>query len=137
MDATIATAPAAIRPSRLLRLALAGDAAASGATGLLILLAGPALAAPLGLPAALLQGAGLVLLPYAALVFWLARRAELPAWAVWAVIGVNLAWVADSVILLLSGWVAPTGLGIAFVLAQALVVDAFAVAQWIGLRRSR
>jgi hypothetical protein len=33
--------------------------------------------------------------------------------------------------------VAPTGLGIAFVTAQALAVAGFAAAQWVGLARSR
>jgi hypothetical protein len=137
MDATLTPSPATIRPARLLRLALLGDAAASGATGLLALAGGALLAAPLGLPAALLQGAGLVLLPYAVIVAWLGRRESLPGWAVWAVIGVNLCWAADSLLLLGSGWVAPTGLGTAFVAAQALAVAGFAAAQWAGLRRSR
>jgi hypothetical protein len=137
MDATVATSPLALRPAPLLRLALLGDAVASGATGLLTLAGGAALAGPLGLPAGLLQGAGLVLLPYSALVGWLSRRAGLPGSAVWAVIAVNLAWAADSLLLLASGWVAPTGLGMAFVAAQALAVAGFAALQWLGLRRSR
>jgi hypothetical protein len=137
MDATISTRPAAIRPAPLLRLALAADAAGSGATGLLALAGGAALAGPLGLPAGLLQAAGAFCLTYAALVAWMARRAELPAWSVWLVIGGNLVWTADSLLLLVSGWVAPTGLGIAFVTAQALAVAGFAAAQWVGLARSR
>jgi hypothetical protein len=137
MDATLTHAPATIRPAPLLRLALLVGSAASGGLGLLMLLGGGVLAGPLGLPAGLLQGAGATCLGWAAITGWLARRETLPPWAVWAVIGLNLCWVADSVILLLSGWVAPTASGITFVLAQALAVDAFAVAQWIGLRRSR
>ncbi len=136
MDATITTRPAAIRPSRLLRLALAGDAAASGAMGLLTLAGGAALAGVLGLPAGLLQGAGAFLLPYAALVGWMARREALPAWLGWLVVGGNAVWAADSLLLLASGWVAPTGLGIAFVVAQALAVAGFAAAQYAGLSRS-
>jgi hypothetical protein len=137
MDATLATTPAALRPSPLLRGALRADALASGAGGLLMLAGGPALAAPLGLPTGLLQGAGLLCLGWAAVTFLMSRRGTLPAWAVWAVIGLNLAWVVESVVLLLSGWIAPTGLGVAFVLALAAVVDGLALAQWIGLRRSR
>jgi hypothetical protein len=52
------------------------------------------------------------------------------------VIGINALWVADSVLLLLGGWVNPTGLGYAFVLFQAAVVAGFADAQYLGLRRS-
>lgn len=138
MDAIVTTNRAAtLRPAPLLRFALLADSAASGAVGLLVLLGGPALAGLLGLPVALLQGAGLLLLPYAAFVWWLSRREAMPAWWAWTVIGVNLAWVADSGLLLLSGWVAPTGLGVAFVLAQAAAVLGFALLQWAGLRRSR
>ena len=117
----------------LLRVALLGDAAASGATGLLMAAAAGPLAPLLGLPEPLLRGAGLVLLPYAAFVAWLGRR-PVPG-LVRAVVAVNLLWAADCVLLLVSGFVAPTGLGIAFVLLQALVVLGFALAQWAGLRQ--
>jgi len=136
MGTTLSTT-AGLRPAPLLRLALAGDAIASGAMGLLMLAGGGVLAGLLGLPAGLLQAAGAILLPYAALVALLARRTEMPAWAVWTVIGVNLVWAADSLLLLASGWVAPSGLGIAFVTLQALAVAGFAALQWAGLARSR
>ena len=48
----------------------------------------------------------------------------------------NALWVADSVLLLMSGWVAPTSAGYAFVIAQALVVLMYAEFQYVGLRRS-
>ena len=119
-----------------LRLALLGDAAASAATGLLLAVAATPLAALLGLPEPLLRGAGLLLLPYAAFVAWAGTRAAPPRWAVRAAVVVNLIWVADSVLLLALDRVAPTALGVAFVLAQALVVLGFAVAQWTALRRA-
>jgi hypothetical protein len=57
-----------------------------------------------------------------------------------AIIGVNLAWVADSLLLLALGpalaGLAPGALGIFFVLAQALVVLGFAIAQAMALRRA-
>ena len=123
-------------PSPLLRYALVGDAVASGATGLLLALGAGALAGLLGLPEALMRSAGLILLPYAAVVALLGTRATMSRRAVWAVIAVNGVWVADSLILLASGWVSPTALGYAFVLAQALVVLLFAEAQYFGLRRA-
>jgi hypothetical protein len=49
-------------------------------------------------------------------------------------VGVNEAWVVASVVLLLGPWVAPSPLGVAFVLAQAGVVAAFAVLQALALR---
>jgi hypothetical protein len=136
MATTIAARGAAIRSSGLLRLAFYADAAGSGAVGLLTLLGGAALAGPLGLPAGLLQGAGAICLAWAGLMAWLGGREVLTAWGVWGVIGLNLVWVADSLLLLASGWVAPTGLGIAFVLAQAAAVLGFSALQWAGLRRS-
>lgn len=122
-------------PSPLLRYALLGDAAASGATGLLMFAGAGVLTARLGLPEDLLRYAGLFLLPYAAAVAWLGLREAMPRSAVWTVIAVNAIWAADSLLLLLAGSVTPTGLGVAFVTLQAAVVAAFAAAQCIGLHR--
>ena len=118
-----------------LRFALLGDAAASGATGLLLAAGAGALASLLGLPEGLLRVAGLALLPYAAFVAWAGtRNGGVPRNAVRAVVAINLLWVLDSVLLLAVGPVAPNGLGAAFVLAQALVVLGFAAMQWTALR---
>ncbi len=119
-----------------LRLALLGDAAASGATGLLLITAAEPLAPLLRLPTTLLHGAGLVLLPYTAFVAWAGTRDRLPRWAVRAAIVINLLWAADSALLLAAGPMSPAALGTAFVLAQALVVLGFAVMQWSALRRA-
>lgn len=122
------------RPSPLLRYALLADALASGATGLLAFAGAGALADLLGLPTALLRYAGLMLLPYAAFLLWLGTRASIAPRTVYAVVAVNALWAVDSVVLLASGWVAPTALGIGFVLFQALAVAGFAAAQAYGLR---
>ena len=118
-------------PTPFLRIANLGDAAASGATGLLLAAGAGALAPLLGLPEGLLRDAGLVLLPYAAFVAWLGARggAGVPRNALRGVAAINLLWALDSVLLLELGRVTPTGLGIAFVLAQAVVVLGFAGAQ--------
>ena len=65
----------------------------------------------------------------------LARRAQAPRAGVWAVVLCNALWVVDSVLLLALGWVSPTALGSAFVLAQATAVAVFALAQYAGLQR--
>ena len=122
--------------STFLRTVLLADALVSGATGLLMLLGAGPLEPLLQIPATLLRGAGLALLPYAAFVGMLARREALPRAAVWAVVACNALWAVDCVALLFSGWIAPSGLGIAFVLMQAVVVAAFAELQVLGLRRS-
>ncbi|KPF70670.1 hypothetical protein IP69_09055 [Bosea sp. AAP35] len=125
-----------IQSSRFLRNALALDAAACAATGLLLSLAAGPLAGPLGLPESFLRGAGLVLLPCAAVLALFANRETLPRLAVFAVIGLNLLWIADSIAILMAGWFSPTGLGIAFVLAQAGAVAVVTELEVIGLKRS-
>lgn len=119
----------------LLRIALLVDAVVSGATGLAMALAAGPGAGLLGLPEPLLRWAGLFLLPYAALLAWLARRDRLPRPLVWAIIGCNALWAIDCLLLLASGWVAPTTLGYVFVIGQAAVVAGFAELQYLGLRR--
>jgi hypothetical protein len=118
-----------------LRMTLLLDAVASGATALLVLAATGILAELLALPAVLLRGAGLVLIPYVAFVGYLGMRDRAPRVAVWIVIVANVAWAAASLLLLVSGWVAPSALGYAFVIGQALVVAAFGELQYVALRR--
>jgi hypothetical protein len=121
--------------STFLRRALLLDAVASGATGLLAIAAAGPLEGLLGLPAALLRGAGLVLVPYVAFVGWTGTRETISRPAVWAIIVANAAWAAASALLLVSGWVAPTALGYAFVIGPAVVVALLSELQYVGLRR--
>jgi hypothetical protein len=123
-------------PSSFLRRALIVDAAVSAATGLMIALGANLLAALLGLPVALLDYAGISLIPFAVLVVWVAARDTLRRAGVWAVIVCNAVWSIDSILLLLSGTVAPTWLGTAFVIAQAVVVAVLAELEYLGLRHS-
>ena len=122
--------------SRFLRTVLVADAAATGASALVMTLAAPALAAVLELPDTLLFAAGLVLIPYAGLVGYLATRERLQPSAIWTLIACNVLWGIDCAILAMSGWVAPSALGYVFLAAQVLVVVAFAELQYVGLRRS-
>jgi hypothetical protein len=123
------------RASAFLRRVLFADAACSGAMGLLLILAAPVLASVLSLPEALLRETGIMLLPFAAFVAWLALRPALPRVPVWIVIALNVLWVIDSIVVLLSGWVAPNALGYAFVIGQAAVVAVLAELEYTGLRR--
>lgn len=120
-----------------LRFALLADAVASGATGLMMLAGADLLTSLLGLPVALMREAGLLLVPYVALVAFVGTRQQIPHGAVKAIIALNVAWVAGSIGLLMSGIVAPTVLGYAFVIFQAVVVGVFAELQFIGLRREQ
>ncbi|HEV7455678.1 MAG TPA: hypothetical protein VGN96_02795 [Roseococcus sp.] len=124
-----------------LRFWMLADAAGSGATGLLLVLAAGALAPWLGLPETLLRVAGALFLPWAALVAWVGLRAANPPRLVGAIVALNLVYVVDCVLFaaVARPWfgVAPTGLGMAFLLAQAGAVLAFSLGQWAGMRRGR
>lgn len=126
--------PVTISP--ILRKALAADAAVSGAAAALMLVGTGILGPLLDLPAGLLQAAGAVLVPYVLLLALWSRRPALPRAVILGVVTANALWVLGSILLLVAGPVSPNALGIAFVIAQAVAVAAFAEFQVIGLRRS-
>ncbi|BBD36898.1 MULTISPECIES: hypothetical protein [Aminobacter] len=119
-----------------LRNVLHADALISGAAGLLMMLGTPLLSPLLELPAQLLFWAGLVLVPFVAMLVVIARRATVSKLVMIDIIAINVLWVVASFGLLVSGVVAPNALGIAFVVAQALAVAVFAELQFIGIRRA-
>jgi hypothetical protein len=125
-----------MKTSNLLRVSLRLDALVSAAFGALLLLAGPVLTDLLGAPLALLWPVGAVALAYAVGLWVLERQPRVAGSAAWTVIALNAAWAAASVLLLVLGGLPLTGLGIAFVLLQALIVAGFADLQFLGLRRS-
>ena len=94
-----------IHPSPFLRNVLLLDAAASGATALLLIAGAGLLDGLLGLPVALMREAGLILVPYVAFVAWVGTRAEVSRGAVWTIIAANALWAVASIGLLVSGWV--------------------------------
>ncbi|GAA1390428.1 hypothetical protein GCM10009613_30980 [Pseudonocardia kongjuensis] len=112
------------RPAIAIRPALRVDALASGALGAATAAGAVPLAPLLGLPVALLVGAGAFLVLFAGGLLLLAARRPVPPGGVWAVVAVNVAWVVASVALVQVA--APTALGTAFLLAQAVVVAVFA-----------
>lgn len=118
-----------------LRTVLFADAAASGATGLLMIGGASVLSGLLALPAGLLLKAGLVLVPYVALVLWVATRAAIPVGPVRFIVGLNALWTLASIGLLLSGLIAPNALGIAFIVFQAAAVGALGLLQYLALGR--
>jgi len=121
--------------SKFLRGSMLADAVISGATGLLMLAGAGVLTSWLGVPAPLMRYAGLILLPFAAMVLYLARTPLVSPAGVRLVIALNVAWVAASILVLVAGWIEPTTLGMAFVIFQAVVVAGFAELQYTGLRR--
>ena len=122
--------------SSFLRRVLVLDAISSGAMGLAMLSFGSFIAQLLNLPVDLIRDAGLVLLPFAAFVGYIASREHPPRAGVWIIIALNVVWVVDSIVLLFTGWVEPNALGYSFVIAQAVVVGVFAELEYIGLKRA-
>ena len=127
--------PLPVRPRSLLRSALWFDAASVAGLALLLLLMVDALAPMLGLDAAFMRAVGALLLPFAVFLALTAARARISRVAVGWIIALNALYVIDSFAILVLGWVQPTVLGTAFVIAQALVGGAVVLAEWIGLQR--
>lgn len=123
--------------STFLRTVIALDAAACGVMGAAFAGGAGWLAGPLGLSPALMQPVGLFLLPYAALLAWLASRPALPRAAVWTLVGFNVLWAVESLALAALGWVQPTSLGLAVIVGQALAALVVAELQFLALRRAR
>jgi hypothetical protein len=117
-----------------LRTVILVDAAACAVMGAVLVAASGFIAPLTGLPAGLVFYAGLALLPIAAFMGLVAARAVIHTGAAWLVIAGNAAWIVASIALLLGSWVAPNGLGTAFVVAQALVVAALVVLEHGALR---
>jgi hypothetical protein len=111
----------------LLRPALILDAAVTGLNGVAYLAAAGPLEDLLGLPASWLRTAGFVLVAFALLVALAARRPS--ASAVRAIVAVNAAWVAGSLVLAIAGWGSPDTAGTMWIVLQALVVAGFAELQ--------
>ena len=124
-----------IQPSPFLRRVLLADALVSAAVGAVMALGASALQGLLGLPGALLMLAGLSLLPYAAYLLWLTRRAIVPRAAVWVPIVLNIVWAIDCLLVLFGGGMSPTLLGKAFIAVQVVTVLLFAELEFIGLSR--
>ncbi|WP_086822770.1 hypothetical protein [Allokutzneria sp. NRRL B-24872] len=123
------------RKDAFLRLIMKLDAVVTGANGIAYLL-GAALIGPLlGLPAGLLVPVGIFLTCYAVAVWFIGTRPEINVKAAWGVALVNLVWVVDSLVVAFSDFYPLTGWGVLWIVAQAVVVDAFAVLQVIGLRK--
>jgi len=105
---------------------LAFDAFTCALMGMVLVLAGPALATLLALPQDLLLYAGYLLLPIAAFMAAMAWR-PVPA-GVWLIILGNLAWVLASAIVLFT--TGPNAFGAVFLVLQALAVALLGLAEF-------
>lgn len=118
-----------------LRRLLLIDAIGSGASALLAMAASDWLSAYLGLAPALLRGAGVVLVPFVALLALAVVMPRAPRALVGIIITLNVLWVLASLGLLVTGRASPTGFGIVFVLVQAGAVALLAWGQCTRLKR--
>ncbi|MCO4094079.1 MAG: hypothetical protein HEQ37_08700 [Acidovorax sp.] len=123
--------------SRFLRAVLWFDASTGYGLGALHLGVPALLSQVLGLPAALLQVSGVMLLGFALLATALARADRIPrGWLAVLVLG-NACWALTSLGLLLGSALEPPFLGQAYLLVHVVSVAVLAAAQWAGLRRLR
>lgn len=126
-----------LTPSPLLRFALRLDGVASFVLGSLTCVGYLSLEPVLGASAGVIFALGAFMLAYGATMSWLSTRARIDQRLVWIVAIGNLIWAIDSVLLAGSDWIAPTTLGFALILGQAVAVAGFAALQYLGLRQSR
>ena len=117
-----------------LRRVLWLDAASGVGTALLQCEFADVLAPLLGLPANLLLWSGAVLGAFVLFIAWIASRKTIPAGPVWLLIAANAAWVLGCVALLASSALAPTLMGEAFLIVQAVFVGVLVELEWIGVR---
>lgn len=113
-----------------LQTILAFDAATCAAMGMLLVFASGPIAGLTAIPGSLLFFAGLLLVPIAAFMTIFTQTATVPAWAVQVIVAGNVFWVLGSVVLPITGLIAPNGLGWLFLLGQAAVVALFAGLEW-------
>jgi succinate dehydrogenase hydrophobic anchor subunit len=74
-------------------------------------------------------------LAVAAFIVFAVRHTPSMPWAAWTVVLGNAAWVLGSVLLLVAGFEHPTTLGMAYVIAQAVIVAIIAELEYTGLKR--
>ncbi|MFJ4642482.1 hypothetical protein ACIP6Q_02940 [Streptomyces bobili] len=134
--ATLTALARTAEPHSALRRFLALDAVVTGANGVAYLAASGPLGRLLGVGSTLLLELGLVLTVYAAAVGLLASRARPAVLPVKAVVEINLAWSALSV-LALALWLSPTATGTVWTVLQAATVAGFAALQHLALKARR
>ena len=120
----------------LLKKALTGNAVFSVVSGVAILFANRRLVKFLGLPedvSLAILGVGLIV--YAAILWFNARRPKIKITDAWIAVIMDAVWVIGSYVLI---FVVPFSVGGKWVVALvAELVLAFAIVQWLGIRKIR
>ena len=127
-----------IEKKSFLQRAILGNAAFSGLSGLLLVLATNPIGQFLGLGNTLiLTIVGIGLLLYLPFLLWLANQSPVPPWMAWVVIELDVLWVIGSLILIFTSLVPLTTGGKWAVAITADIVTVFAILQYFGLRHQQ
>ncbi|WTW94054.1 hypothetical protein OG216_11925 [Streptomycetaceae bacterium NBC_01309] len=129
--------PAAYPADALLRTAIRLDAWAAGAFGVFLLTLGSLIDGPLGLPLAWSVPFGVAMLGGALALALITGYPAIPVPLAVLVVACNAASSAAMVVLAFVDLVPVTGRGSVFMLSGAVVVGAFAAAEYVGLGRVR
>ncbi|CAM5782615.1 MAG: hypothetical protein J0I00_11295 [Burkholderiales bacterium] len=125
-----------LEPSPWLTWALLVDAATCAAIAAAHLLGGNALADALALPHGLWRGVGVFLVPWSALLLWLARSPRLAAeWVLGVIVGNGL-WAFAALGLLASDALAANAWGRAYLALHGVGVLLLAIVEWLAWRHS-
>lgn len=127
------TAPTVVRPSRRLRVLLLLNGISNFAGGVPLLIFAGTLAAPTGLPPAVITSVAVFYLVYGGGMWLAATRPRPRAVVIAALIAVNPVWALCCLTLLAAG---PATLGTIALVAEAVAVTALAAAEWAAYRRS-
>ncbi len=131
MTAATATLPDALSLRRL----LLADAGICFLAALLLMLGGAALESLLGLPAMVLRALGGIILAWSLVICLAGRSVQMVRRVMPVVAAANLLWAAASLLVLLTGLAAPSGLGGGVILAQAAAVAGIGLLQFRALRQ--
>jgi len=126
-----------IHTTTSLRRVLAFDAAMSGLAAIAFAAGAGIIAFLTELPHGLVFWSGIVLVPWTVFLGWYARREQMPRIVLVDIVAVNALWTAASFGLLLSGVIQPNALGVALVVAQAIMVGVLTALQFAALRGGR
>jgi len=125
-----------VYPSPLLKTALVADAIVTGVAALLQLSAASWLSQLFVLPRALLIETGAFLIAYTILLVAFARSPRVSSAIISVIVLGNIAWAIGCVGLLIADALSPSGLGVGFLILQAVAVLIFAALEYGGLRAS-
>lgn len=93
------------------------------------------LAVQFGVPSSAVMAVAAFMAGYGLWLLLLAQGIRQPAPWLWGIVIGNALWVAASVALAFSGWIAPSTVGIVLLLGQAAVVLVLTELQFFGMRR--